>query len=189
MSSSNSAMSNAPSTKLYAAANDGFAHDNGLIFSSLNSQTVNTITNPIIVVPSESQMLKPIDTSMQSSNVNNFIDYGSNYVPLSPSFSQISEKPSKPHQQTDSSTAFTFAPLLAVPSLPVLQQTNYSSHDLISNINLPSRPANPVPIQKPKNRCGITKFTDSRVVGGSITQSGKKKSKNITKIIHLIFRS
>lgn len=173
-------MSNAPSTKLYAAANNGFAHDNGLIFSSLSSQSVNTITNPIIVVPSENQILKPIDTSMQSSNVNNFIDYGSNYVSLSSSVSQLPEKPTK-HQPTDSSTAFTFAPLLAVSTLPVPQQTNYSSLDLISHTNElllpPSKPTNLVPMPKPKNRCGITKFTDSRVVGGSITQSGEKELK------------
>lgn len=167
----------------YSSRDSGYANDYGIVFSSINSpgtisQPVQPISIPFAAIPSQSQILKPLDSSMQSSNVNNYLDFGSNYPPVYPQLSQIKERPVKP-QFSDSSSAFTFAPLLAVSMLPTPQQTSNSSIDLINQINqlLPSpqlpKPVNTVPMPKPAVQCGTTKYTDSRVVGGAITQVGE----------------
>lgn len=166
---------------LFAAPDKGYANDNGIVFSSLNihgniPDSMKPVSNPIATISIQSQSSKPIDSSMQSSNVNNFIDIGSINPPANPSFSQLPGKPSKP-QLLDSSSAFTFAPLLAVSMLQTSQQTANSSINTINQVQqlLPSstKPANNNnPMPKPSVRCGITKYTNSRVVGGSITQIG-----------------
>lgn len=169
---------------LYSSRDIGYANNNGIVFSSLNSpgtisQPVQSIPNPIAAISSQSQILKPVDSSMQSSNVNNYLDIGTNYPPVNSQLSQLPEKPVKP-SLSDSSSAFTFAPLLAVSTLPLPQQTSNSSINLINQINhsplSPSMATNPVnvaPMPKPAVQCGTTKYTSSRVVGGSITQVGE----------------
>lgn len=147
----------------------------------ISQQIPNPISRPISISALA-------DLPGQSSNVNQYLDYVSNQSPFNiapPQNQQVlqnsetHQKPEKP-QSTFSSNGFTFAPLLSATSLPMPQQTTSSMPNQVNQVQAdmkpkPSKPAstsqsNPSPFSK---KCGITNYTHSRVVGGTITQVGQ----------------
>lgn len=178
-----------PNIAAYASLTDsGVANSNGIVFSSSNTvpQTILNLpvsqpnTQPILNVPNSVPSL--VDSAPQLSGVNNALDFGSNYSPFNPPSTQTQQKPDRP-QSAFSSSGLTFAPLNAASSPSISQHTN-STFDHMNHVNAvginskPSPPtvsheaANFVPTSKPTSKCGISKYTSLRVVGGSITQIG-----------------
>ncbi|XP_055303511.1 proclotting enzyme isoform X2 [Sitodiplosis mosellana] len=176
-----------PMIEIHPAYDDGFANSHGIVFASMNSH--GPISQPIPIAPSH--IPKPGDSSLQSSDVNNVLDFNSNYSPYNPVPSPVHEVPAKP-QSSFSSSGFTFAPLLAATSLPASSQptvnsTSYQMSIINSMIqeenHKPSSSTVPSviqqsPISSPnhqyfRSQCGITNYTSSRVVGGTITQIGQ----------------
>lgn len=177
----------------------GFANSHGIIFASINSNV--PMSQPISIAPS--YIPKPVDSSLESSNIENILDYNSNNSPfnLSPSFSQspsqspVHDEPAKP-ESSFSSSVFTFAPLQSIPSHPKPSRPTAvsSTSNHISTINQIVQEANHKPssstvpsvtqqtsISSPNNpslksQCGITNYTSSRVVGGTITQIGEQNN-------------
>lgn len=180
----------------YAASNAGFANNNGIVFSSLNtnSNTQGTVLKPISNAnsalvfsnPIQTQISKPPDTTAQSSNVHHVINSYTNYL-------QPINLPAP--QTVQSSSGFTFAPLVAAISLPMipLQTGNLTApqnhvddnHVFLQQPKPPTTTttttmspsvnhdlADTVSVLRPVNKCGITKYINSRVVGGSVTQIG-----------------
>lgn len=153
------------------------------------------ISNPVSAFvfsnPIQTQISKPHDTSVQSSNLHHVINSNTNYFqPLNLPAAQIQTNPVKT-QPTYTSSGFTFAPLVAAISLPMMplqtsnataQQNHLNDHVFLQQPK-PSPPtttlssvhqelADTVSVLKPVNKCGITKYINSRVVGGSVTQIG-----------------
>lgn len=175
----------------YAASDAGFANSNGIVFSNINSNAVSKpISNAISAVvfsnPIQTQISKPPDASVQSSNFDNAINFNSHYLqPINLPISQAQTIPIKSHASY-SSSGFTFAPLIAAISVPMIPlQTGNSSTQQIhfdnqvfsqqpppSTTTLPSV-NNELAVSIPINKCGITKYLNSRVVGGSVTQIGQ----------------
>lgn len=180
----------------------GFANNDGIVFSSINANFQGTvlqpISNPISAFvfsnPIQTEIPKPFGTQVHSSNFNQAVDFNANYLqPINLPVSQSQKNPVK-LQTTYSPSGFTFAPLLAPVSLPIIpqdstqqtvnlttQQNNHFNNEAPlqrpkpSPVTLPSvdhESTDPVSMLKPSNKCGITKYTNSRVVGGSITQIG-----------------
>lgn len=174
----------------YNLPETGVANGNGIIFSSINGQTsvlhpIQTqLQNPIQTIPNASP--KPLqDTPVLSTNINNAIDFGTNNSPVNPPIAQVKPKPVK-QKPNHSSSGFTFAPLLAAPSLPMPQQSgNDSAQQTYPAFSKPSiNLAWSKPMQQPYHKCGITKYTNSRVVGGSIAQPGRVTTLKKQNFIH-----
>lgn len=190
----------------YAASDAGFASSNGIVFSSINTNTnshepvskpiQNAISTVVFSNPVQTQISKPPDASVQSSNFDNAFNFNSNYylqpINLPPSQAQIN--PIKSHASY-SSSGFTFAPLVAAISVPVMpwqpanvstQQIHFDYNPVISQqpapLPQPSPTTTTLPsvnqefadtVSNPASRCGITKYINSRVVGGTVTQIGQ----------------
>lgn len=193
------ATSLSPVIPFFAASDSGFANSNGIVFSSINPNThgqgtvLKPISNPISTFvfsnPIQTQISKPPDTSAQSSNFHHHaINSNTNYLqPINLPASHAHTNPVKA-QAAYSSAGFTFAPLVAAISLPMIpQQTsnltaqqNYLDNHVFlqqptTSTTLPPvnhELADTVSMLKPINKCGITKYINSRVVGGSVTQIG-----------------
>lgn len=164
----------------------GFANSHGIIFSSVNSH--GPIPQPVPIAPSYRP--KPADSTLQSSDIDNVLDFNSNYSPFNVPPPPIHDIPAKP-QSSFSSSGFTFAPLLIATSLPIPTQPiiNHSTSNQINKVihELNAKPSSSTtpssstqhspnsPISNPvlKSQCGITNYTVSRVVGGAITQIGE----------------
>lgn len=154
----------------------GVSNSNGIVFSS------NSISQPNLNVPFSQQ-----NTPQSVSGANNSLDFGQNYSPFNLPSAQLQQKTEKP-QSSFSSSGFTFAPLVAASSLSMNQQTNNSTINIANQHHSGSMHMKPtsspttgnVPF-KTSNKCGISKYTTLRVVGGAITQIG-------TIIAQLLFR-
>lgn len=187
----------------YTASDSGFANSNGIVFSSINTNPHESISKPISTPiaavifsnPIQTQISKPPDASVQSSNFNHAINFNPNYLqqinlPAS-QMQQLQTNPIK-SQAIYSSSGLTFAPLVAAISLPVIpMQTGNSSAQQIHFDNQASPQLTPSPrptsttelptvnqeladpVSMPANKCGITKYIYSRVVGGVVTQAGQ----------------
>lgn len=152
----------------------GVPNSNGIVFSP------NSISQPILNIPFSQQSTQPIiNTPPQSvSGANNSIDFGQNYSPFNLPSAQLQQKTEKP-QSSFSSSGFTFAPLVAASSLSMNQQTNISTINHANQHNSGGMHMKPtsspttdhVPFRT-SNKCGISKYTTLRVVGGAITQIG-----------------
>lgn len=115
---------------------------------------------------------------MQPSNSNSNYVYPIINLPIA----QIQTNPIKT-QATQVSSEFTFAPLVAA----ILQAENFTNQQnnpdavqlpkpttTMSSVNLDfTNKPNVASILKPIHKCGITKYTNSRIVGGTITQIGQ----------------
>lgn len=149
------------------------------------------ISTLIFANPFQSQISKPFDPSVQSVNSNTNYFY-----PINLPITQLQTTPIK-SQETHAS--FTFAPLVTAISLPIppLQTGNFTTQQnqlhtqdqvvlqqpkptltpttttTMSSViqDFPNKPNSAVTL-KPINKCGITKYAYSRVVGGAITQIG-----------------
>lgn len=191
----------------YAASDAGFANSNGIIFNSINTNLHESVSKPVstpisAVVfsnPIQTQISKPPDASVQSSQFNNAINFNPNYLQQHnfPA-SQMQTNPVK-SQATYASSGFTFAPLVAAISLPMIpvQTGNLSVQQIHFNNQVSLQPTSPPPplpspqttirttklpsvdqeladpVSMPANKCGITKYINSRVVGGIVTQTGQ----------------
>lgn len=128
---------------------------------------------------------------MQLTNFNHAINFN---LPAS----QFQTIPVKP-QVTHPSSGLTFAPLVAAISLPIVsvQAVNMSAQQIQFDNKVPPQPTAPPqssspqpplstttklptvnqeladPVSLPANTCGITKYINSRVVGGTVTQPGQ----------------
>lgn len=179
-----------PNIAAYASLTDsGVSNSNGIVFSSSNTvpQTIlnlpvsQPIAQPILNIPNSVPSL--VDSAPQLSGVNNALDFGSNYSPFNPPSTQTQQKPDRP-QSAFSSSGLTFAPLNTASSPSISQHNNSTFNQSFNHVNAvginskPSPPtvsheaANFVPTSKPTSKCGISKYTSLRVVGGSITQIG-----------------
>ncbi|XP_031626161.1 serine protease filzig-like [Contarinia nasturtii] len=172
---------------IYSTYDGGFANNHGIVFSSINSH--GSIAQPMQSI--SSHVPRPLEPAPQSSNVNNVLDFNSNPFSTSPSSSSsstnnhIQEVPAKP-QSPFSSSGLMFAPLL-VTAFPIPQQTvNSTTNHQINHTNqaVPQVTQKPplsivpptthqTPFSNPTSKCGISKYTGSRVVGGMITQLGQ----------------
>lgn len=202
------AATNLPSVIPYYAASDtGFANSNGIVFSSINTNTPGTafkpISNPfstfVFSNPIQTQISKPPDTSVQSSNFHQVINSNTNYLqPINLPAAQTQSNPVKT-QAIYSSSGFTFAPLVSAISLPMIplqtgnstaQQNHPNNQAFLQQSKPPTatRPsvnqelADPVSMLRPVNKCGITKYINSRVVGGSVTQIGMQTIAFVRKV-------
>lgn len=178
----------------YAASDAGFANSNGIVFSSINTNTqassLKPISNPLSTVifsnPIPTQIAKPPDTSAQSSNLNHIISFNTNYLqPINLPVIQAQTNPMN-------TSGFTFAPLLTLPMIPLqtgnmtAQQTNGNGQVFVQQTKPSTTTTTLPPVNqnlsdlpltlKPLNKCGVTKYTNSRIVGGSITQIGMHTS-------------
>lgn len=182
-----------PMIQIQPTYDGGFANSQGIIFASINSNV--PMSQPISIVPS--YIPKPVDSSLESSDIDNILDYNPNYSPFNPSPSQsqsqkpLHDEPAKP-ESSFSSSVFTFAPLQAVPSpvkpsRPTVKpaSNHVSTSQIMQDANhKPSSSTVPsatqqTPVSSPNNpsfksQCGITNYTSSRVVGGTITQIGEQ---------------
>lgn len=175
--------------QIHPTYDGGFANSHGIIFSSINSH--GPINQPVPIAPSHIPKPQQSDSSLQSSNINNILDFNSNYSLFNPAPSQVQEVPAKP-PSSFSPSGFTFAPLLIASSLPMPTRptkVNSTSNQMnlisqmVQGVNLkPSSstvPSSTTQQQSPisssslKSQCGITNYTSSRVVGGTITQVGE----------------
>lgn len=175
---------------------NGYANDHGIVFSSISN--ANSVESPVSR-PSP----KPINQIINSivplppvtkGNVSNILDY-EYFSPISLESqsvsAQLQQQQNKP--QSSFSSAFTFAPLLALPSastssvlkpspVATTKPTVFPSIEVNISPSLPTFSTETVqPEQnvlfgsKPPNQCGVSKYTtNSRVVGGSITQIGNE---------------
>lgn len=169
----------------YGSYNDaGFANSQGIVFSGMkphvnvpvSPSNSNPILHPIISIPSN-HVSGSNEPTGQSSNVNHILDFVENQSPFNNPYSQpqqVPQRPDKP-QSSFSSGGFTFAPLLSASALPMAQQTTSSSSNQVNTIN--KKPSSSATSQSNKtpgsSKCGITNYTHSRVVGGTITQIGQ----------------
>lgn len=199
MSRSGDSYSNIP---FYAASDAGFANSNGIVFNSINTNSqepnLKPMYNPISAIvfsnAVQNQISKPPDTSVQSSaNFNNAINFNSNYLqPINLPSLQMQTNPIK-SQSTYSSSGLTFAPLVAAIPIVSVQTSNSSIQPIrFDNQVYSQQPTPPPPPPQPiattlpsvnqeladsvsiqANKCGITKYINSRVVGGSVTQIGQ----------------
>lgn len=169
----------------------GFANSNGIVFSSGSSNNVpQSISNYPYSQPDQNNpnlASSQLALAQQPIGINNALDFESIYSPVSAQFSSVSQsaqlqqKPEKP-QSPYSSGGLTFAPLAGVPS-PFMNQPaiNSTPNNQINNQFYPSvvtsKPmaapayANFIPM-KARPKCGISKYTNLRIVGGAITQIG-----------------
>lgn len=172
-----------PQPQPQSTNDDGFANNNGIIFSSMNSHGSNN--QPAQITPIN--VPRPIDNLSQSSSdiVNNILDFNSHQSPFNeiPPHSHVQEVPQK---QQSSFSGFTFAPLLIASSLSQTPLANFTNemnfiNQMISGLN-PKPSSLPVPTttkqtttstEALKSQCGISNYTSSRVVGGTITQIGQ----------------
>lgn len=166
------------------SSSDGIASNNGIVFSSMNSY--NTM-HPVAIVQNDHphQSNAPIQSTNSNINGNNNynLEFGSNYSPFAIQLQPNADKPSFV------SSGLIFAPLMAAPSLPTSQPSINSTSSQLdifteSQASLGPKPisfANPsqthyvAPVNsflKPSVQCGISNYTHSRVVGGTITQIG-----------------
>lgn len=195
-----------PTLPFYAASDTGFANSDGIIFSSINTNTpgalLKPISNPISAFvfsnPFQTQISKPFDISESSSNSDHVINSNINYLhPINIPVAKLQTNPVK-SQETYASAGFTFAPLVATISLPMLplqtdnlttQQNHLDNQVFAPQPKPPPTTTPPPPLTTPKlpsanedltnsvthvNKCGITKYTNLRVVGGAVTQIGQQ---------------
>lgn len=157
----------------------------------------NPISTLVFTNPFQTQIAKPLDTSAQSSNSHHVVvNSNTNYLhPINLPVAHLQSNPIKT-EASYASPGFTFAPLhfpllatISVPMIP-LQTGNLTTQQNHPNNQVFLPQPKPTPstttilpsvnqdltssasMSKPVNKCGITKYTNSRVVGGAITQSG-----------------
>lgn len=137
----------------------GYANDNGIIFSSLNSVHEQTpiitnlqqaplndqVSNSVATLPT-AQPSVPVAVPI---NVSNIVDF-EYYVPQSPLIQQpylqqqLQQQPQKP-QSSFSSNTFTFAPLLAIPMISTTTTVAQNAQKPASTVSA-TKPTNFPPI-------------------------------------------
>lgn len=182
-----------PTVPFFAASATGFANSDGIVFSSIPTST--PIPAFVFSNPYQAQLSKPVHVSEQSSNAHYATNSNTNYVhPISIPAPQLQTSTVK-SQEHHVSPGFTFAPLVATISIPIIPlqtgnltvQQNCPNDQVFVSQPQPAPPPSPSPPTIPKlplmnqnltisalrtHKCGVTKYTNSRVVGGAITQIG-----------------
>lgn len=162
----------------------GIANQDGIVFSSLNG--ISTVQNP-------------------SSSL-----FGSIFSPASPALSQASNSNTNTNSnqaaaasanqinsvQASGQSALTFAPLApgSVSSTTLHPNRPIQRPPINPSVFSPSMASssNQYVVTRPENQCGLSNVTKSRVVGGDITQIGKRvqhlaQSSNQFEVISLSF--